>query len=186
MHVAKLSFGPYDNNVYVIECARTHQALIVDASAPPERLQKEIQDMKVAGILMTHGHPDHWVYIDDLNERFGGSVFVHPGGHSYGDVTPLSEGDLQVGGLKMDVLHTPGHTSDSMCLVVDGFLFSGDALFPAGPGKTHDPGGFDQTMASLDRLFALPDSTRVCPGHGLDTTIGRERPYLETWRARGW
>src|SRR5205085_7375556 len=126
----------------------------VDASAPPERLQKEIQDMKVAGILMTHGHPDHWVYIDELNERFGGSVFVHPGGHSYGHVTPLPEGDFEVGDLKMDVLHTPGHTPDSMCLAIDGFLFRGDALFPGGRGKTQDPGGFDQTMTSLGRRVA--------------------------------
>jgi glyoxylase-like metal-dependent hydrolase (beta-lactamase superfamily II) len=85
------------------------------------------------------------------------------------------------------VLHTPGHTPGSLCLVSEPFLFSGDTLFPGGPGATDaDPMRFAQIMTSLGRLFALPDETRVCPGHGLDTFIGRERPYVETWRDRGW
>jgi glyoxylase-like metal-dependent hydrolase (beta-lactamase superfamily II) len=74
-----------------------------------------------------------------------------------------------------------------LCFVSEPFLFSGDTLFPAGPGATDgDPKRFSQIMTSLGRLFALPDETRVCPGHGLDTFIGRERPYVEVWRARGW
>ncbi|HEV2685707.1 MAG TPA: MBL fold metallo-hydrolase, partial [Actinomycetota bacterium] len=67
------------------------------------------------------------------------------------------------------------------------FLFSGDTLFPAGPGGTDgNTARFQQVMQSLDRLFELPDDTRICPGHGVDSTIGRERPYVESWRARGW
>ena len=74
-----------------------------------------------------------------------------------------------------------------MCYLWGDFLFSGDTLFPGGPGNTGgDRAAFRQVMRSLDRLFDLPDETRVLPGHGLDTTIGRERPYVEVWRARGW
>jgi glyoxylase-like metal-dependent hydrolase (beta-lactamase superfamily II) len=84
-------------------------------------------------------------------------------------------------------MHTPGHTPGSISLVAGPFLFSGDTLFPAGPGATDgNAARFTQVMQSVDRLFELPDHTRICPGHGLDSTIGRERPYVETWRARGW
>jgi glyoxylase-like metal-dependent hydrolase (beta-lactamase superfamily II) len=188
LRVSKLSFGPYDNNVYVIECARTHETLLIDASAPAERLQKELQELKVAGIVITHDHPDHVVELDEWRDAFGGPVYTHPSDHWFGKVTPVSDGEaLSLGDLSIDVLHTPGHTPGSICLVVNGFLFSGDTLFPGGPGGTDgDARRFEQVMTSLDRLFELPDATRVCPGHGLDTTIGRERPYLETWRSRGW
>ena len=83
-------------------------------------------------------------------------------------------------------MHTPGHTPGSTSFRAGPFLFSGDTLFPAGPGGTDGSAQFSQVMQSLDRLFGLPDETRICPGHGLDSTLGRERPHVETWRARGW
>ena len=101
----------------------------------------------------------------------------------------LKEGDrITFGTLTLEVLHTPGHSPGSICLVSQSYcVFSGDTLFPGGPGNTGgDRAAFRQVMRSLDRLFDLPDETRVLPGHGLDTTIGRERPYVEVWRARGW
>jgi len=94
---------------------------------------------------------------------------------------------VAVGDMQVRAIHTPGHTPGSTCFVVPGFLFSGDALFPGGPGKTESTADFHQAMTSLDRLFGeLGDEMRICPGHGVDSTIGRERAHVEVWRARGW
>jgi len=100
----------------------------------------------------------------------------------------LGEGDrLTVGSAEVAVIHTPGHTPGSLCFLLGDHLFTGDTLFPGGPGNTGgNRSAFETIMRSLDRLFELPDATRVSPGHGLDTTLGRERPYLEVWRTRGW
>ena len=95
-----------------------------------------------------------------------------------------------VGRLRLHAIHTPGHTEGSICFALEGtpLLFSGDTLFPGGPGATSfDGGDFAAIMRSIsERLFALPDATIVLPGHGRDTTIGAERPHLEEWIARGW
>jgi glyoxylase-like metal-dependent hydrolase (beta-lactamase superfamily II) len=94
---------------------------------------------------------------------------------------------IEVGDLRLRAIHTPGHTPGSTCFLLDDLLFSGDTLFPGGPGATHSPDQFAEIMGSLERhLFALPDETRVLPGHGLDTTIGAERPSLPEWRRRGY
>ncbi|GAC1401486.1 MAG: hypothetical protein NVSMB65_18970 [Chloroflexota bacterium] len=85
-------------------------------------------------------------------------------------------------------LHTPGHTAGSLCFYAGGVLLSGDTLFPGGPGATRgDAQRFGQIVGAIrDRLFVLPDETVVRPGHGEDTTIGREKPHLQEWIARGW
>jgi glyoxylase-like metal-dependent hydrolase (beta-lactamase superfamily II) len=97
---------------------------------------------------------------------------------------------VEVGRLRLRTMKTPGHTPGSICFVVEGspLLFSGDTLFPGGPGATHFPGGdFPTIIRSLDqRIFKLPAETVVLPGHGDDTTIGNERPHLQEWADRGW
>src|SRR5206468_7400790 len=98
----------------------------------------------------------------------------------------------EVGGLRLRVMHTPGHTPGGVCFLLreagESHLFSGDTLFPGGPGNTSgDPQRFATIMRALDeKLFVLPDDTHVYPGHGADTTIGAERPSVPEWRARGW
>lgn len=186
--VTKFSVGPFDNNVYVVRCTATGQAMIVDGAADASRIVAEVGDADVVGIVQTHGHPDHIQALEALVESMSVPVFAHPADKMPVAASALSDGQtLKVGALEIDVLHTPGHTPGGICFHVSGHLFSGDTLFPGGPGNTFGRRqAFDQIMGSLDRLFALPDETRVSPGHGLDTTIGRERPYLEAWRARGW
>src|SRR5919106_1704157 len=101
-----------------------------------------------------------------------------------------SSGEAAVGDLRLHTIHTPGHTQGSTCFLLQGrpVLFSGDTLFPGGPGNTGLPGGdFDQIIASIDRrLFSLPGDLLVLPGHGLDTTLDSERPHLQEWIDRGW
>jgi glyoxylase-like metal-dependent hydrolase (beta-lactamase superfamily II) len=101
----------------------------------------------------------------------------------------VKDGDLiRVGGLVFKVLHTPGHTPGGVCFYTDGHLIAGDTLFPGGPGNTRREGGDFPLIIQMisEKLFALPDETRVYPGHGLDTTIGAERPHLREWIDRGW
>lgn len=187
LQVWKLAVGPYENNVFVL--ASAGEAVIVDGADEPERILALIDELEltVTAIVETHNHADHVQALPALIEALGVPVYAHPEDPVPVGFTPLRGGRLTVGDDEVEALHTPGHTPGSLCFTVGGLLFSGDTLFPGGPGKTGDPTRFAAVMQSLDGLFAtLPDDTRVCPGHGLDTTIGRERPFVETWRARGW
>ena len=184
--VKKFSVGPYDNNVYVL--SSDGEALIVDGANDADRILAEVEGMAVKAIVQTHGHFDHVQALEKLTAELNVPVYAHGGDRMPVPTQHLGEGDtLQVGSVSVRVMHTPGHTPGSLCFVAGPYFFSGDTLFPGGPGATDgDPTRFAQVMTSLGRLFALPDDIRVCPGHGLDTFVGRERPYLDTWRRRGW
>lgn len=185
--VQKITTGDYDNNVYLIRSG--NEAIIVDGAAEPERILAMAAGTTVAGIVQTHGHFDHVQALASLVEVLGCPVYAHPDDAMPVATEPLRDGQtIRVGDVAVDVLHTPGHTPGSTCFVAGPFLFSGDTLFPGGPGNTEgDPARFARVMDHLEtRLFALPDNVRVCPGHGLDTFIGRERQYLPVWRERGW
>jgi len=186
LHVRKVAVGAYENNVYAL--IASGEALIVDGAAEPDRILALVEGLGVTGIAQTHNHFDHVAALPALVEALGAPVYAHPDDPPSVPFTAIGEGDLlKVADVPVNALHTPGHTPGSLCYASGGFLFSGDTLFPAGPGKTGDPERFAEIMGSLDRLFAeFPDGTRVCPGHGIDTTLGRERPHVETWRSRGW
>jgi glyoxylase-like metal-dependent hydrolase (beta-lactamase superfamily II) len=105
------------------------------------------------------------------------------------DFVVADEDVITVGDLRLHALHTPGHTPGSVCFTLEGWpiLFSGDTLFPGGPGATQSPSAFAEIIRSLDnRLLPLPEDMLVLPGHGLDTTIGTERPHLGEWAERGY
>ena len=186
LHVRKVAVGAYENNVYVLVAGG--EALIVDGADDPDRIVSLVEGLTVTGIAQTHNHFDHVAALPALIETFSVPVYAHPADPPPVPFTAIGEAHvLTVGDVMVTALHTPGHTPGSLCYASDGFLFSGDTLFPAGPGKTGDPERFAEIMGSLDRVFdQFPDGTRVCPGHGIDTTLGRERPYVETWRSRGW
>lgn len=190
MSVKKFSVGPFDNNVYVVTSTTTGEALIVDGASDAPRILREVEGMNVKAIVQTHGHPDHVQALGGLVEALGAPVYAHASDSTRMPVPtkPLRGGEsITIGDIDVAVLFTPGHTPGSLCFVARSHLFSGDTLFPGGPGNTNNmPAQFADVMKSLDRLFELPDTTRVSPGHGLDTMIGREREHLETWRARGW
>lgn len=187
MRVTKLSLGRFDNNVYLLHCTTTNEAFLIDAATEPDRLHELLAGVTLVGILQTHGHFDHVQALAHLADEYDVPIYTHPGDEYPAAITPVEDGStLRVGEIEVRVLHTPGHTPGSTCYLARGHLFSGDALFPAGPGATQSPEEFAQAMAAVDRLMILPDDTIVSPGHGLDTRIGRERPHIETWRARGW
>jgi glyoxylase-like metal-dependent hydrolase (beta-lactamase superfamily II) len=186
LRVAKFSVGAFDNNVYVVSAG--DEALLIDGAAEPERILREVEGLEVVAILQTHNHADHVQALARLVEVLGAPVLAHPDDPLPLRSRPLRDGEaVPFGGRQLQVLHTPGHTPGSLCFEGGGFLFAGDTLFPGGPGNTAGNAvAFGRIMTSLDRLFALADETHVCPGHGIDTTIGRERPYVATWRERGW
>ncbi|MEX0873619.1 MAG: MBL fold metallo-hydrolase [Actinomycetota bacterium] len=190
--ITKLSVGSMDNNVYFI--AVGDEAAAVDAgSNEADEVLAELGDRRLSVILQTHNHGDHVVTLKDVVLKTGAPVVAHPADGLPVPAEPLSDGDVrELGGVSFRVLHTPGHTPGSVCFLLqeagESHLFAGDTLFPGGPGNTFgNARAFETIIRSLEtKLFVLPDETHVYPGHGADTTIGKERPSLEEWRARGW
>ncbi|MFZ4670224.1 MAG: MBL fold metallo-hydrolase [Microthrixaceae bacterium] len=191
--IHKVVVGPVDNNVFVLRCTETGDALLIDAANEHEMLLELARSLGVRRIIETHGHWDHIGAVTELRDA-GYSVGVTSQDAdmlpSYDEV--LDDDDvIEVGRLRLRTILTPGHTPGSMCFALEGrpILFSGDTLFPGGPGATQYEGGdFPTIIRSIeDRLFAAyAGDTLVLPGHGDDTTIGAESPQLQTWIDRGW
>jgi glyoxylase-like metal-dependent hydrolase (beta-lactamase superfamily II) len=191
--IHKLVVGPVDNNVFVLRCKETGDAVLLDAANEHEKLLELCQRLGVRKVLETHGHWDHIQAVPAIRDA-GYEVGVTAADAamlpSY-DFVLEDESVIQVGRLRLHTIHTPGHTAGSMCFRLEGspVLFSGDTLFPGGPGNTKFEGShFPTIIRSIeDKLFSpLPDDLIVMPGHGDDTTIGRERPHLQEWIDRGW
>ncbi len=191
--IHRLVVGPLDNNVYVLRCKQTGGAILLDAANEHEKLLDLCQRLNVDKVLETHGHWDHIQAVPAVRDA-GIEVGV-----TAADAAMLPSYDfvleddtvVEVGRLRLRTILTPGHTPGSMCFLLEGspVLFSGDTLFPGGPGNTRTPeGDFPAIIDSIEnRLFAaLGSDTLVLPGHGDDTTIGAEQPHLPEWLDRGW
>jgi glyoxylase-like metal-dependent hydrolase (beta-lactamase superfamily II) len=192
VRIDKIVVGPYENNVFILRSKADGDAVLVDAANEHELLLEVCKATGVRRVLTTHGHFDHIQAVTAVRDA-GIDVGVASEDAqmlpSY-DFTIPDDDVIEVGGLRLRTIHTPGHTRGSTCFLLEGHpvVFSGDTLFPGGPGNTKFEGAsFDQIIESIDRrLFTLPEETLVLPGHGLDTTIGTERPHLDEWIARGW
>lgn len=181
-----------DNNVFVLRCKQTGDAVLVDAANEHERLLDLCTNLGVRKVLETHGHWDHIQAVPAVRDAgYDVGVTAEDAAmlDSY-DFVLEDESVIEVGRLRLHLIHTPGHTPGSICFRIEGspVLFAGDTLFPGGPGNTTFEGGdFATIIESIDRrLFTLPGDTIVLPGHGDDTTIERERPHLQEWVDRGW
>ncbi len=192
--IHRVVVGGYDNNVFVVRCRATGEAVLIDAANEHERLLELASTLGVRRVLETHGHFDHIGAVTEMREA-GYEVAVTaadaPMLREVGYDVFIDDAEvIEFGRLRLDAIHNPGHTPGSVSFKLAGapVLFSGDTLFPGGPGATKFEGGdFDTIIRSIDDLlFALPDDTIVMPGHGLDTTIGTERPHLQEWVDRGW
>lgn len=202
-----------ETNAYVV-ASDSGEAIVVDVPPDPERIGKHIATMGVAvvGILLTHGHIDHTGGAGKLAADSGATAYVHPDDDfltlhpteqlraMFGVAPPgsyevperfesLIHGQqLDIAGMTLEVRHTPGHTPGHCCfyLADEGILFTGDQLFAGSIGRTDLPGGSTEAlMASMrERVMDLDDSVDVLPGHGPETTIGRERannPFRDQW-----
>jgi glyoxylase-like metal-dependent hydrolase (beta-lactamase superfamily II) len=192
VRIDKIVVGPFENNVFVVRSKGTGEAAIIDAANEHELLLEVSRATGVRRVLTTHGHFDHIQAVTAMRDA---GIDV---GISDADAAMLPAYDfvladdtvIEVGDLRLRTVLNPGHTPGSMSFRLEGhpILFSGDTLFPGGPGATAGrEGDFAQIIESIDhRLFTLPADLLVLPGHGLDTTIGVERPHLQEWVDRGW
>jgi glyoxylase-like metal-dependent hydrolase (beta-lactamase superfamily II) len=192
VRIDKYVVGPFENNVFVVRDKGSGAALIVDAANEHDLLLEVSRVTGVRRVLTTHGHWDHIQAVAALRDA-GIEVGVASADAemlpSY-DFTIPDDDVLTLGDLRLHAIHTPGHTPGSTCFLLEEHpvLFSGDTLFPGGPGNTKfENASFDEIITSIDRrLFTLDPDILVLPGHGLDTTIGTERPHLDEWVERGW
>lgn len=193
--------GPMGANCYVIGCEETKEAAVVDPGGEVGKIQDYLQDkgLKLKYIINTHGHIDHIAGNDRLREATGARLLIHELDAPMLEDTRLNlsafmgfevsfkpadqllaDGDtIEVGKVKLEVVHTPGHTRGGICLVAEGAVFTGDTLFNGSIGRTDFPGGdFDAIINSIKlKLMALPDDTAVYPGHMGPSTIAYERKH---------
>ena len=198
LSVSKLSVGgAWDNNAYLLRCIETGAQLLIDAADEAPRILTMVGDAGLERVVTTHRHQDHWkalaaVVAATAARTAAGRDDVD--GIPVLTDEPLADGDeIRLGRCVLSVITLVGHTPGSVALRYDEpgdgpHLWTGDSLFPGGPGKTAGPAEFTSLMDDLEmKVFGpLPDQTWVYPGHGDDTTLGAERPYLSEWRARGW
>ncbi|MFC9621509.1 MBL fold metallo-hydrolase [Streptomyces sp. NPDC056930] len=195
--ISKVAVGPMNNNAYLLRCRATGEQLLIDAANEAGTLLRLIGDDGITSVVTTHRHGDHWQALGEVVAATGARTYAGrydaEGIPVPTDVLVDDNGTIQVGRVALTARHLVGHTPGSIALIYDDphgapHLFTGDCLFPGGPGRTTLPKDFDSLMNDIEaKLFdQLPDETWVYPGHGHDTTLGAERPHLTEWRARGW
>jgi glyoxylase-like metal-dependent hydrolase (beta-lactamase superfamily II) len=200
LSITKVSVGEMDNNAYLLVCSATNEALLIDAAAEADRLADLIGSSDdrpdLRHVVTTHRHADHWQALSAVAGMFEPRLIAHPVDAPELPI-PMDEtvddGDtIRFGEVELEVIHLRGHTPGSIALLYRGadrpHLFTGDSLFPGGPGKTWSEEDFHQLVGDLEsRVFdRLGDDTWFYPGHGDDSTIGDERPKLPEWKGRGW
>ncbi|MGA0933047.1 MAG: MBL fold metallo-hydrolase [Candidatus Nanopelagicales bacterium] len=195
--VSKMAVGPMDNNAYLLRCRDTGEQVLIDAAAEPRALLDLIGSGGIEAVITTHRHADHWQALGEVVAATGATTIA---GRYDAEGIPvmtdvlLDDGDeIAFGSVTLRAIHLIGHTPGSIALVYDDpegqpHLFTGDCLFPGGVGKTANAEDFASLYSGVvTKVFdVLPDETWVYPGHGNDTTLGRERGSLEEWAERGW
>jgi glyoxylase-like metal-dependent hydrolase (beta-lactamase superfamily II) len=168
---------------------KTDDSIVVDAPGDPEKILSQLQQTNPKYILMTHNHMDHTGALAKLKSALNVPIAAHAADADRLPIQPdmmLADSDkITFGNIHFTVMHTPGHTPGSLCFYTEGYLISGDTLFPDGPGKTGSPADFRQIVESLkNKLFALPEDTQVFPGHGEHTVLKKEKLAFEDFAAR--
>ena len=180
VRIVKVNMGPFNNNGYIVSCPETNEGILIDTPAEPELLLNEVGDVSIKAILITHNHQDHLLGFDEITGSLDAPVGITTADKSPLPKSPdveLADGQvIPFGNQELRVLVTPGHTDGASCFLVGKHLFSGDTLFPGGPGKTRSPEALATILENVrTKLLTLPDDVLVYPGHGDDTTIVEAR-----------
>jgi hydroxyacylglutathione hydrolase len=189
IRIERLTLGPYETNAYIVVCNKTGESLVVDAPAQASAIITSLKGTRPRYILLTHDHHDHTGVMVSLRSRLKVPLATHEAS-SYQLKTPpeilLKDGDsLKLGKIKIDVLHTPGHTPGSLCFKMGKYLFAGDTIFPGGPGHTHSPDELNEILASIkEKIFTLPGNTLILPGHGDSTTVAKAKAEYAFFASR--
>ena len=189
IQIERYELGPFGTNSYIIACLKTGDSIVIDAPGDAPKVLGQLQQTNPKYILMTHNHMDHTGALGELKSALNIPIAAHPADADRLPLTPdvlLADGDdIACGNIHFAVMHTPGHTPGSLCFYTEGYLISGDTLFPDGPGKTGSPANFKQIVESLQsKIFVLPEDTQVFPGHGNHTVLGKEKQAFEAFAAR--
>lgn len=189
LKIHTMTLGLYQTNTYIIHDADSKTCCVIDPGYQADAILDELEEagLELEAILLTHGHFDHVGAVRDLVAETGCRVFIHTAdltlppmftaGKLYYTDTYAEGSELRLAGLSIHVLHTPGHTPGSVCLLAESSLFSGDTLFAGSCGRTDIGGDWATILSSLNRLKKMEADFTVFPGHGESTTLAREKRY---------
>ncbi len=189
LRILRLTLGPWQTNAYIVVCPKTEKSALIDAPANAKAIMEALRGTQLQYVLMTHGHGDHTGALAEVCSALKVPLAAHA---ADGMALPhpvsvlLRDGEsIQVGNLKLDAIHTPGHTPGSVCFRVGSHLLAGDTIFPGGPGHTDSPDNFREILANIEaRVLTLPPEVRIYPGHGEPTTVKTAREEFAAFTSR--
>ena len=189
IQIERFQLGFFGTNAYILTCQQTGDSVVVDAPAEADKIIDSLKGTNPRYILLTHNHTDHIGALAELRSKLGIPLAAHAKDAGILPSPPeieLNDGDIiSFGNVKLEVLHTPGHTPGSLCFKAGKYLLSGDTIFPNGPGKTSSPANLQQIVKSITgKIFALDDDTQVYPGHGDSTVIKNEKEEFAAFSSR--
>jgi len=189
IEIERLELRPWGTNAYIIICMQTGDSVLIDAPADANTIMKRLQGTNPRYILLTHSHMDHIGALSELRFKLKIPLAAHAADSGRLPSLPemlLNDGDVvSFGKVKLEVLHTPGHTSGSLCFKIGNYLISGDTIFPGGPGKTKSPADLRQIIKSItEKILVLPDYIEIYPGHGDSTMLNKERDEFAIFSSR--
>lgn len=192
MQLETRQVGPWQMNGYALLDPNSNRSVLFDPGGDPDILVKMLGDTRCEAILLTHTHVDHVMALDEMKQRLGVPVLLHPGAHDNGERVRgdayLRDGDtFTLGDHQLRIEHAPGHIGNQICFHIenDPRIIVGDTIFAGGPGRTWSTAGFQTTLNTLrEVVLNWPDEAVCHPGHGPIFTLGAIRPKIETFLTR--